>query len=60
MIMAKGHHSTFRIHMTKQQKLNKLQDLYVELSAVMSNDDKGTYPVLLHLQDLINDIQLED
>tara|TARA_Y100000356_G_scaffold131172_1_gene134504 strand:- start:800 stop:946 length:147 start_codon:yes stop_codon:yes gene_type:complete len=43
----------------EQHKINVLKDLRDQLDSVMSIDDKDTYPCLLHLDDLIDDLEME-
>lgn len=45
--------------MTPAEKVEALQAIYHQLDELMSAEEFTTYPVLQHLEDLINDLELE-
>ncbi len=42
-----------------QHKLNQLLDIRSSLFSITDADDRDTYPVILHLDDLIDDLKIE-
>lgn len=59
--MATGHHRhhTAFHAMTTTERVEAFWAIYEALDALITPDEIETYPVLEHLGDLINDLQLE-